>query len=67
MKNLTINEITRLEIIGPSGRVYTNWNVSTLELSLQDNDRTLKIFVGENNDNQTESDGCTVQRLPRES
>lgn len=55
MKNLTIDEITRLEIIDHTGRVYTNWKVGSLELSIQDNDRTLKIFVTKQDDTKEKS------------
>jgi hypothetical protein len=39
--------ITRLEVIGANGRSYVNYRVAHVEFSLQDNDRTLKIFVKE--------------------
>lgn len=39
------NQITRLEVIDGSGRAYVNMNVKDLEFSLQDEGRTLKIFV----------------------
>lgn len=39
--------VTRLEVIDDAdGRVWGRWNV-TVELQLQDDDRTLKVFVGE--------------------
>lgn len=38
------SKITRLEVIDGNGRAYTNYNCS-IELSRQDNNRTLKIFV----------------------
>lgn len=45
--------INRIEIINHNsiksdnnkGRVYTNYNVKSLELSYQDNNKTLKIFI----------------------
>ena len=40
-----VQNITRVEVIDGSGRVYVNMNVGELILSLQDNKRTLKIFV----------------------
>jgi len=46
-------ELTRLEVIDESGRVYINNNCK-MELSYQDEGRTLKIFVnneGLNNGN----------------
>ena len=42
-----LNGITRLEVIDEKGRSYTNWKVKNIEFSLQDNDRTLKVFVRE--------------------
>jgi hypothetical protein len=36
--------VTRFEVIDENGRAYVRYGVS-VELSLQDNDRTLKIFV----------------------
>ena len=52
-KDITINKIlsdypiSRVEVIDIDqyGRVYTNWKVENIELSLQDDNRTLKIFV----------------------
>ena len=37
--------VTRLELIDEIGRRYTNHNVEQLKLSLQDEGRTLKIFI----------------------
>jgi hypothetical protein len=40
------NSITRLEVIEyNNGRAYVNMNVKDLEFSLQDDGKTLKIFV----------------------
>lgn len=36
--------VTRLEIIDKQGRVYSQWNC-TIQLSYQDDGKTLKIFV----------------------
>ena len=41
------NKITRLEIIEAGKRKYVKWDCS-IELSVQDDGRTLKIFVEEN-------------------
>ena len=43
--NEYVENVTRVELIDASGRVYVNMNVADLILSLQDNKRTLKIFV----------------------
>jgi hypothetical protein len=37
-------KVTRVEVIDEHGRVYTRWNVN-VELSFQDDGRTLKVFV----------------------
>ncbi len=37
--------ITRLEVIDEQGRAYANYNISSIEFSLQDGSRTLKIFI----------------------
>ena len=38
-------KVTRVEVIDDTGRAYTNWNVSDLQFSLQDDARTLKVFI----------------------
>lgn len=43
-------ELTRLEVIDESGRVYVN-NSCKMELSYQDEGRTLKIFVNNEDKN----------------
>ncbi len=46
LENIDCKKITRVEIIDKKGRSYVNWNVfNNVVLSLQDNDRTLKIFI----------------------
>jgi hypothetical protein len=40
-------KVTRVEVIDSSGRGYTKYGVTGVELSLQDDDRTLKIFLTE--------------------
>ena len=43
--NLEISDdVTRLEVIDKQGRVYSQWNC-TIELSYQDDGKTLKVFV----------------------
>jgi len=44
---LGIKQPTRLEVIDTNGRTYTNWKVKDMELSYQDDGRTLKIFIKE--------------------
>jgi len=43
------SKITRVEVINhqdkPIGRVFTKYDCKNVELSFQDDDRTLKIFI----------------------
>lgn len=42
------SRVTRVEVIDDSGRNYVNWKSNnTVQLSLQDEGRTLKVFVHE--------------------
>jgi hypothetical protein len=42
----TTDKVTRLEVIDEKGRAYGNWNkANKVELSYQDDGRTLKIFI----------------------
>ena len=41
------DDVTRFEVIDANGRSYTNWKVQDLSLSLQDDGRTLKVFIKE--------------------
>ena len=41
-----LKNITRLEVIDENGRAYTRWDCK-VEESVQDDGRTLKLFVGE--------------------
>jgi hypothetical protein len=38
------SKVTRFEVIDENGRVYTKHNC-TIELSYQDDSRTLKVFI----------------------
>lgn len=42
---MNTGKITRFEVIDETGRALTRWNVSVM-LSLQDDGRTLKVFIG---------------------
>ncbi len=44
LKKYINTEFTRVEVIEPVGRVYTTHN-KKVELSIQDEGRTLKIFI----------------------
>jgi hypothetical protein len=41
-----VEKVTRVEVIDIQGRSYMNWNVENLQLSLQDDGQTLKLFIG---------------------
>ena len=44
VKNVDCNNVTRIEVIDAKGRSYVKKEVA-INLSLQDDNRTLKIFV----------------------
>jgi hypothetical protein len=45
-KHITsLPEITRVEVIDSSGRAYSQWGVRDVQVSFQDGDKTLKIFL----------------------
>ena len=37
--------VTRVEVIDSTGRVYSEWDVKDVSISVQDNERTLKVFM----------------------
>lgn len=39
------SQVTRLEVIDNDGRSYVKYNIEKIQFSLQDDDRTLKLFV----------------------
>lgn len=39
-------DVTRVEVIDETGRAYVKYNRSDVEISIQDDGRTLKLFVG---------------------
>lgn len=44
-------DITRVEVITDKGRQYVNWKSNNVvQLSLQDYGKTLKVFIGTNNE-----------------
>ena len=50
LSQLQNNRLTRVEVIDEKGRSYVNWNKNNkIELSYQDDDRTLKIFINDGN------------------
>lgn len=47
-------EVTRVEVIDQDGRQYTNYKCNKVRISMQDDNRTMKIFLNTNqNDNET--------------
>lgn len=48
-------QVTRVEVIGEA-RLYTNNHCKNVRVSFQDNDRTIKVFLNSNsNDNQPQN------------
>ena len=47
MNSQVINteKVTRVEVIDSNGRIYTNYNCKDVEIQLQDDNKTLKIFT----------------------
>lgn len=45
IKKYNCDKVTRLEVIDNAGRSYSNRNVTSINFHLQDDDRTLKLFV----------------------
>ncbi len=43
-KDNDTSKVTRVEVVDETGRVYSKWDCS-VELSYQDDGRTLKVFV----------------------
>lgn len=44
--NEKLLQVTRVEVIDQKGRSYVNWNKDNkVEVSLQDDNKTLKIFI----------------------
>jgi hypothetical protein len=38
-------DVTRVEVIDSTGRAYTKWDVKDVQISIQDDGRTMKIFL----------------------
>ena len=50
MAMLPTTMINRIEVIDENGRSYVNWKpTNRIELQVQDNGRTLKVFVSQGN------------------
>ena len=50
------DQVTRLEVIDNDGRSYVKYNIEKIQFSLQDDDRTLKLFVKHSNDQNPDYD-----------
>lgn len=44
-KMIKVEDVTRFEVIDNTGRAYVKYGVKDIEMSFQDNCKTLKIFV----------------------
>lgn len=42
---MSTSQITRLEVIDDTGRAFVSWDLASVELSYQDDGRTLKVFI----------------------
>jgi len=40
-----LDGVTRVEVIDDNGRSYSQWDVKDVQLSFQDENKTLKIFL----------------------
>ena len=50
----SIDKVTRVEIIDQEGRSYVNWDENNkVELSFQDDGRTLKVFISNREEKMT--------------
>jgi hypothetical protein len=56
MNDLDVSKVTRLEVIDENGRSYTKYQISDIEFSLQDDARTLKIFLEVSNEVPSKKD-----------
>jgi len=46
LHDISFPKVDRVELIDENGRVYTNYDVRRCALMLQDDNKTLKIMVG---------------------
>lgn len=45
-RELNLSRVTRVEVIDENGRSYVNWKpINVVELSVQDNGKTAKVFI----------------------
>jgi len=59
-----LDKVTRVEIIDQDGRSYVNWNGNNkVELSFQDDKRTLKVFISRVNPDEREPHSLITKTL----
>jgi hypothetical protein len=59
-----LDKVTRIEIIDQDGRSYVNWNDNNkVELSFQDDKRTLKVFISRVNPDEREPHSLITKTL----
>jgi hypothetical protein len=59
-----LDKVTRIEIIDQDGRSYVNWNDNNkVELSFQDEKRTLKVFISRVNPDEREPHSLITKTL----
>lgn len=46
---VNFDKVTRIELIKDGKRSFVTWNAKHVQLSLQDDNRTLKVFFNEEN------------------
>lgn len=57
IENKTIYDlVTRVEVIDENGRSYTSYNITVDYLSLQDDNRTLKVFLSQRKKQDEQAD-----------
>jgi hypothetical protein len=59
-----LDKVTRIEIIDQEGRSYVNWDDNNkVELSFQDDERTLKVFISRVNPDEREPHSLITKTL----
>ena len=59
-----LDKVTRIEIIDQDGRSYVNWDeTNKVELSFQDDKRTLKVFISRVNPDEREPHSLITKTL----
>jgi|AntAceMinimDraft_18_1070375.scaffolds.fasta_scaffold04883_6 hypothetical protein len=49
---MKLDKCTRVEVIDEKGRSYINWKpTNKVEISIQDNSKTLKVFISQTSKN----------------